>query len=142
MFDPLAIIKKGAYMHTVRFFPIGNADTCLIELENGKRALFDFADMRTGDQYDLRCDLEKELRACLGDDKHIEIVAFKLVVRNDSALFMHATFAIGGRKTKLILSADVTHEIIDDIARPVRETPVRHRAAYPGADSCSTSHSR
>ena len=27
-------------MHTVRFFPIGNADSCLVELENGRRALF------------------------------------------------------------------------------------------------------
>lgn len=32
-------------MHIVRFFPIGNADTCLIELANGRRVLFDFADM-------------------------------------------------------------------------------------------------
>lgn len=232
-------------MHTVRFFPIGNADTCLIELENGRRALFDFADTRTDDQYDLRCDLEKELRDCLGDDKEIDVVAFThldtdhcarakevfhlehakkyqsdgrikiktmwvpatailevgvkgqartlraearhrfingegirvfgrpeqlddfliehgiepakrrnlisdagnicpefhvdtdgleffvhspfsehcegdLVVRNDSALFMQATFNVDGRKTKLILSADVTHEIIDDIVRVSR----------------------
>lgn len=64
-------------MHVVRFFPIGNADTCLIELENGRRALFDFADMHNAnDQYDLRCDLEKELRDCLGDDKEIDVVAF------------------------------------------------------------------
>jgi hypothetical protein len=232
-------------MHTVRFFPIGNADTCLIELENGRRALFDFADMHTDDQYDLRCDLEKELRDCLGDDKEIDVVAFThldtdhcarakevfhlehaekyqgegrikiktmwvpatailevgvkgqartlrtearhrfikgegirvfgrpeklddfltergiepakrrnlisdagnlcpefhidtdgveffvhspfsehcdgdLVVRNDSALFMQASFDIDGRKTKLILSADVTHGIIDDIVRVTR----------------------
>lgn len=232
-------------MHTVRFFPIGNADTCLIELENGRRALFDFADTHTDDQYDLRCDLEKELRDCLGDDKEIDVVAFThldtdhcaranevfhlehaekyqgdgrikiktmwvpatailevgvkgqaralraearhrfingqgirvfgrpeqlddflvergiepakrrnlisdagnicpefhidtdgleffvhspfaehcegdLVMRNDSALFMQATFEVDGRKTRLILSADVTHEIIDDIVRVTR----------------------
>ena len=64
-------------MHVVRFFPIGNADTCLIELENGRRALFDFADMRNpDDQYDLRCDLEKELRDCLDGAKSIDVVAF------------------------------------------------------------------
>jgi len=64
-------------MHTVRFFPIGNADTCLIELENGRRALFDFADMGNhDDQYDLRCNLEEELRSRLGDDDEIDIVAF------------------------------------------------------------------
>lgn len=64
-------------MHTVTFFPIGNADSCLIELENGRRALFDFADMRNpDDKDDKRCDLEAELRARLGDDKSIPVVAF------------------------------------------------------------------
>ncbi len=64
-------------MHIVRFFPIGNADSCLIQLENGRRALFDFADMGDRDDpEDKRCDLEKELRACLGDDKEIDVVAF------------------------------------------------------------------
>lgn len=64
-------------MHVVRFFPIGNADTCLIELENGRRALFDFADQRNvADRNDLRCDLETELRNCLGKDKEIDVVAF------------------------------------------------------------------
>ena len=64
-------------MHTVRFFPTGNADCCLIELENGRRALFDFADMRNpDDRQDKRCNLEKALRECLGDDKEIDVVAF------------------------------------------------------------------
>ena len=64
-------------MYTIRFFPIGNADSCLIELKNGRRALFDFADMRDPqDASDRRCDLEKELRARLGDDKEIDVVAF------------------------------------------------------------------
>lgn len=233
-------------MHTVRFFPIGNADTCLIQLENGQRALFDFADMRNRDDADdKRCDLEKELRACLGDDKEIDVVAFthletdhtkrakevfhlqhaekyqggdririktlwvpaaailevgvegqartlraearyrflkgegirvfshpekldaflkdngidpasrrhlisdagtlcpefrletdcveffvhspfaehcdgELIVRNDNALFMQATFKVGDRLTRLILSADVRHGIIDDIVRVTR----------------------
>jgi hypothetical protein len=64
-------------MHNVWFFPIGNADTCLIQLENGRRALFDFADMRNlDDADDKRCDLERELRACLGEDKELDVVAF------------------------------------------------------------------
>lgn len=64
-------------MHIVRFFPIGNADTCLIELANGRRVLFDFADMHNpNDPDDKRCDLEKELRDILGDDKVIDVVAF------------------------------------------------------------------
>ncbi len=230
-------------MHTVHFFPIGNADSCLIELENGRRALFDFADMRnSNDMSDKRCDLEKELRDCLDGDKEIDVVAFthldidhckrakevfhlehaekyqgddrikiktmwvpasailevgvegqartlraearhrfiegegirvfsrpdalddflrerdidpakrrnlitdagtlcpefnidhdgveffahspfaehcddKIIVRNDSALFLQATFDVSGRKTKLILSADVGYETIDEIVR-------------------------
>lgn len=64
-------------MHLIRFFPIGNADTCLIELENGRRALFDFADMRVaGSADDKRCDLEEELRKCIDGDKEIDVVAF------------------------------------------------------------------
>lgn len=234
-------------MHIVRFFPIGNADTCLIELANGRRILFDFADMQSADDpEDKRCDLEKELRDILGDDKYIDVVAFTHLdkdhcnrakevfylehaekyqgddrikiktlwvpahavletgvvgqartlraearhrflngqgvrvfsrpeeldqfliereiepakrrnlisdagtlcpefnlehdgieffvhspfgkrdeenvvrVRNDDALFMQATFEVDGQQTKMILSADVTHEVIDDIVEVTR----------------------
>lgn len=233
-------------MHTVHFYPIGNADSCLIQLENGRRALFDFADMQDrSDKADKRCDLEKELRDCLNGDKEIDVVAFthldidhckgakdvfylehaekyqdenrikiktmwvpasavleegvkgqartmraearhrflqgkgirvfswpdaldnflrerdidpatrrhlitdagklcpeftlekdgveffvhspfaehcdsKVIVRNDAALFLQATFNVAGRKTKLILSADVGYETIDDIVRVTR----------------------
>lgn len=243
-------------MHTVRFFPIGNADTCLITLENGRRALFDFADMRDlNDPLDKRCDLEKELRTCLGGDKEIEAVAFthldkdhcnrakdvfwlehaakyqddgririktmwvpaaavleegvkgqartlraearhrflegkgirvfsrpdqldqflidrgidpakrrnlisdagtlcpefnlqqdgveffvhspfaercdeKLIVRNASALFMQATFQVGGRATRLILPADLDHAIIEAIVRVTRHYKNDHRLAW------------
>ena len=33
-------------MPRLTFYPLGNADTCLIDLANGKKVLFDFADMR------------------------------------------------------------------------------------------------
>jgi hypothetical protein len=233
-------------MHLVRFFPIGNADTCLIELENGRRALFDFADMRVKDDAnDKRCDLEKEIRDCLDGDKEIDVAAFthldsdhckrakevfylehaskyqsddrikiktmwvpasailevgstgqartlraearhrfiegkgirvfsrpdalddflrerdidpakrrnlisdagtlcpefhldddgveffvhspfaehcddKIIIRNDAALFMQATFKVGEQLTRMILSADVGYEVIDDIIRLTR----------------------
>lgn len=64
-------------MPTATFFPIGNADTCLIELANERRVLFDFADMKIrDDDEDKRCDLEKDLRERLDGDKEIDIVAF------------------------------------------------------------------
>jgi len=234
-------------MHTITFFPIGNADSCLIELENGRRVVFDFADMRNrADPKDTRVDLEAELRKRLGKDKQVEVVAFshldqdhikratevfhldhaakyqggdriridtlwvpaaaileegaedetriirqearyrlkegkgirvfsrpealdawltgqgidprsrrnlisdagtlspefslgadgveffvhspfaercpdgKIVVRNNAALFMQATFEVSGIKTRLILSADVKHDVIEDIVRVTR----------------------
>ena len=233
-------------MHIVRFFPIGNGDCCLIQLENGRWILFDFADMRNAaDASDKCCDLKKELREALGDDKVIDVVAFthldtdhckrakevfeldhadkhkggdrikiktlwvpasavlevgvkgeartlraearhrfvegkgirvfsrpekldqflidrdidpatrrnlisdagtlcpefnlaadgveffvhspfaehvgsEVVMRNDSALFMQALFEIGGRQTRMVLSADVGHRVIDDIVRVTR----------------------
>ena len=243
-------------MHTVTFFNIGNADSCLIELENGRRAMFDFADMRDpDDKADKRCDLEKELRDRLGDDNEIDVVAFthldtdhckratdvfeldhaekykggeririktmwvpasailevgvkgqartlrsearhrfvegygirvfsrpnalddflrergidpakrrnlitdagtlcpefnighdqveffahspfaehcegKLIIRNDSALYMQATFEVEQRKTRLILSADVTYGVIDEIVRVTKEHGNEHRLEW------------
>jgi hypothetical protein len=243
-------------VHTVRFFPIGNADSCLIELENGRRALFDFADMRDSNSAnEKRCDLEKELRDCLGDDKEIDVVAFthldtdhckhakevfhldhaqkyqgddrikiktmwvpasaileegvkgqartlraearhrflegkgirvfsrpealdeflrerdidpakrrnlitdagtlcpefnrehdgveffahspfaehcddEIIIRNDSALFVQATFQASDRQTKLILSADVAYETLDDIVRITRYYKNDHRLEW------------
>ncbi len=244
-------------MHIIRFFPIGNGDCCLIQLENGRWILFDFADMRNPDDLDdKRCNLEKELREALGDDKVIDVVAFthldtdhcnrakevfeldhadkykggdrikiktlwvpasavleegvkgqartlraearhrfkegkgirvfsrpdkldrflldrdidpatrrnlisdagtlcpefnlaadgveffvhspfaehvggdEVVMRNDSALFMQATFEAGGRKTRMILSADVGDEVIDDIVRVTQFHENDHRLEW------------
>lgn len=64
-------------MHVVKFFPIGNGDSCFIELSNGRTILFDYADLRDpNDENDKRCDLLAELKACLGDRKEIDVVAF------------------------------------------------------------------
>lgn len=45
-------------MHQIIVYPIGNAETIQIVLENGRRLLFDYANMRcSSDASDLRCDL-------------------------------------------------------------------------------------
>lgn len=45
-------------MHKMTFYHLGNADCCRIDLANGKKLLFDYANMRSpDDQYDLRADL-------------------------------------------------------------------------------------
>jgi hypothetical protein len=53
-------------MPKLTFFPLGNADTCLIDLQNGKKILFDYAAMRNAsDEDDKRIDLPAKLRADL-----------------------------------------------------------------------------
>jgi len=68
-------------MHKVTFFPNGNADTYLIELENGRRVLIDYAHRRNPDgrnpdgAKDLRIDLPSALKETLGGSDHIDVVA-------------------------------------------------------------------
>ena len=66
-------------MHKITFFPLGNADCYRIDLECGKKILFDFADTRDPeDKDDLRCDLSKELREDLEESNrdYFDVVAF------------------------------------------------------------------
>ena len=66
-------------MAKLTFFPLGNADCCRIDFDNGKKLLFDFAATRDpSDKSDLRIDLPKELRNDLQAARrnHYEVVAF------------------------------------------------------------------
>ncbi|HEX8598267.1 MAG TPA: hypothetical protein VF952_07075 [Chloroflexia bacterium] len=59
-------------MPKITFFPLGNADSCRIDLDSGKKLLFDFGNMRNpNDKYDLRIDLAaallEDLRAARRD---------------------------------------------------------------------------
>lgn len=66
-------------MHKVTFYPLGNADTCLIELENGEKLLFDFADVANpNDPEDKRIDLAATLKQTLSeaDRNYFDVVAF------------------------------------------------------------------
>jgi hypothetical protein len=66
-------------MPKLTFYPLGNADCCLIDLANGKKILFDFADKRDPKGKDeRRCDLPKELRENLEAAKRdsFDAVAF------------------------------------------------------------------
>ncbi len=50
-------------MHKLTFFPLGNADSYLIELSGGQKLLFDYANVRDpNDKKDLRIDLAAALR--------------------------------------------------------------------------------
>lgn len=62
-------------MHKVRFYPLGNADTTLIMLDNEKAILFDYADMLDReDKHDKRIDLPSELEQTVDGD--FTVVAF------------------------------------------------------------------
>ena len=65
-------------MPTLTFFPLGNADCCLMDLENGKKLLFDYAATRCkDDETDKRIDLPKALRDDLNAARrnHYEVVS-------------------------------------------------------------------
>ena len=66
-------------MHKLTFYPLGNADCCLIDLENSQKILFDYADVRDPDDNDdLRIDLPEKLRADLkeAEKDSYDVVAF------------------------------------------------------------------
>jgi hypothetical protein len=66
-------------MHKATFFPLGNADSYLIELQQGKKILFDYANLRDPeDESDRRADLAVELREVLeaADRDYLDVVAF------------------------------------------------------------------
>ncbi|MDD3926412.1 MAG: hypothetical protein PHT33_07125 [bacterium] len=66
-------------MHTVTIYPLGNAETMLIHLENNRKILIDYANMRDpDDKYDLRCDLPKLLTDDLNaaNSDYYDAVAF------------------------------------------------------------------
>jgi hypothetical protein len=59
----------------VTAFNLGNADSTLVQLNSGKVVLIDYANTKTEDPDDLRCDLPKELNSRVQKD-HFDVVAF------------------------------------------------------------------
>ena len=70
--------EKERQMQKLTFFPLGNADTTLIDLANGEKILFDYANRRNADDDDddKRVDLPYELRKDLGSRVYYDVVAF------------------------------------------------------------------
>jgi beta-lactamase superfamily II metal-dependent hydrolase len=72
-------------MSKLTFYPIGNADSCLIDLEFGQKILFDYGNQRDpDDEKDKRCDLAEELRKNLKAAKrdNLDVVAFSHLDRD------------------------------------------------------------
>ncbi len=55
-------------MHKITFFPLGNADSILITLENEKNILVDFANYPSDGEEDKRIDLANELDSLVDND--------------------------------------------------------------------------
>ena len=74
-----AFITEEMCMAILAFYPLGNADCCRIDLDCGKKILFDYANTHNPeDDNDRRCDLEQELRDELdaADRDYFDVVAF------------------------------------------------------------------
>jgi hypothetical protein len=66
-------------MAKVTFYPLGNADTCLVRLDNDKLFVFDFADKRNADDPDdKRIDLKQSFLEDVGfpEREYVDVLAF------------------------------------------------------------------
>ena len=118
----------------ITFFPIGNADTCRIDLVSSRKVLIDFANMRDpNDPYDKRIDLAEELRRDLkdADRDYFDVVCFTHLdndhIKGSSDFFWleHAAIYQGPGRIKIkemwVPAAAVTEEGSDGDARIIRQ---------------------
>jgi hypothetical protein len=120
-------------MHKLTFFPLGNADCCRMDLDDGRKILFDYANVRNADDdQDKRCDLPTLLMEDLeqADKDKYEVVAFTHL-DNDHVCgapsffyFEHAEkYKVEGRPKigeLWVPAAALVEEGLDDDARAIR----------------------
>lgn len=125
-------------MTQLTFFPLGCADTTLVQLHDGRRMLVDFANVGTKNADDKRCDLAAELKADLksaGRDSYA-IVAFTHLDNDhccgsgDFFWLQHASKYQGDGRRKIdelwVPAGAITEEGLEDSARVIRQE-ARHR---------------
>lgn len=126
-------------MHKLTFYPLGNADSCKVDLSNGKKLLFDYANVSDKDEKDdRRIDLAKELKDDLteADRDYYDVVAFTHAdddhIHGFSDFFYleHAEKYKGEDRIKInelwVPAAIITEEGAEDEARILR-AEARHR---------------
>lgn len=126
-------------MSSLKFFPLGNADTCLITLRDDRRMLVDFADMRDPeDDEDRRCDLPALIREEMAESKQrgFAVAAFTHLDNDhckgspDLLWLDHASCYQGDGRFKVetlwVPASAITEEGLDDDARIIRQE-ARHR---------------
>ena len=127
-------------MHKITFFPLGNADCFRIDLEYGKKILFDFAATRDPeDEDDLRCDLPKELHDDLeeNDRNYFDVVVFSHLdidhFKGATEFFYleHAKKYQGDDRIKMkvmwVPAALITEQSPDDDEARILQKEARHR---------------
>ena len=127
-------------MHRMTFFPLGNADCCRIDVDGGRKILFDYAATRDpNDDNDLRCDLPKELRIDLEEDDRgsYDVVAFTHLDRDHFAGFSeffhleHAKKYQGDGRVKIdvmwVPAALITESVPDDEEARILQKEARYR---------------
>ena len=122
----------------LKFFPLGNADTTLIDLADGRKVLVDYAAMSTDEDGDRRCDLRKELIDDLGKDNRndIDVVCITHIDSDhckgfgDAFWLEHARKYQSNDRIKIkelwVPAAAILEEGVTDDARLVR-SEARHR---------------
>src|SRR2546426_4472966 len=126
-------------MPKVTFFPLGNADCCLVDLQGGQKLLFDFANQRDpNNQSDLRIDLPAALLNNLKEANrdYFDVVAFTHLDADHiqgASQFLYLEYAKqyqgAGRikaKTLWVPAAVIIEESCEDEAR-IMQKEARHR---------------
>lgn len=128
----------GEHMTQLTFFPLGNADTTLIELGDGRRMLVDYANTRSGEEGDKRCDLPALLKADLKKAGRNDYAAVAFTHLDDdhcmgSSEFFYlesSTACQGSDRHKIgtlwVPASAVTESGLKDDARAIRQE-ARHR---------------
>lgn len=127
-------------MAKLTFFPLGNADSCLIDLSDGQKLLFDFGDQKDRvDPDDKRIDLAEVLREDLqaADRDHFDVVAITHLdldhVQGCSSFFWleHAKKYQGEGRIKInelwVPAAVICEDRPDEDDARVMQVEARHR---------------
>ena len=126
-------------MPQITFYPLGNADCCLIDLAGGEKILFDYANVGDpNDSSDLRIDLQRALLDNLADAErdYLDVAAFSHLDRDHiggaSEIFCleHAAKYQNSDRVKIgtlwVPAAAIIEEGAEDEARILR-AEARHR---------------
>ena len=126
-------------MAKINFYPLGNADTCLVKLTNGLQFVFDYADMNDPDDPKDKCiPLAKQFKDDIGwpKCKEIDVLAFTHGdndhVKGASEMFWleHAEKYQGKDRVKFkelwVPAAMIIEENVEDDTKIIR-AEARHR---------------